>query len=76
MPVNAFMIRLPVERKSVHIVKSDDVTLKQQMQIIEGSRMLCGAILKTKKLYRKMSRHEINAAIEYAHNVNVVSMED
>jgi hypothetical protein len=60
--------------KANQIVKSDDAILKYNMQIIEGSRMLCKAILATGKVYRKMTKREIDDAIEYAENVTVVRL--
>lgn len=74
--MNGFIIRRSAELRSDQIVKSDDVTLKQQMQLIEGSRKLCRAILDTKKVYRKLTEREIDEAIEYAANVTIVKVYD
>jgi hypothetical protein len=70
--VTGFVIRKSEPLKSGQIVKSDDAILKHNMEIIEGSRMLCKAILATGKVYRKMTQKEMDDAIEYAENVTVV----
>lgn len=74
--MTGFVIRRTDPMKANQIVKSDDAILKYNMQIIEGSRMLCKAILATGKVYRNMTKREIDEAIEYAENVTVVRLDD
>lgn len=74
--MTGFVIRRTDPMKASQIVKSDDAILKHNMEIIEGSRILCKAILATGKVYRNMTRREIDEAIEYAENVTVVRVGD
>lgn len=74
--MTGFVIRRTDPMKASQIVKSDDAILKHNMEIIEGSRILCKAILATGKVYRNMTKREIDEAIEYAENVTVVRLDD
>lgn len=74
--MNGFVIRRSIEVNSSDIVKSKDTDLRNEKSLIEGSKRLCKAILDTKKVYRKMTKREIDEAIEYADNVTVVRVGD
>ena len=70
--INGFVLRRSKDVAADAIVESKDTSLKQNLGLIHGSKMLCAAILRTKKTYRRMSQQEIDSAVEYAHDVTVV----
>lgn len=51
------------------IVKQDQNLEARRQKMVDGSKALCAAILRTGKLYKPMSQAAQVEAIEYAYNV-------
>lgn len=75
MKINGFVVRRSTQISAKDIVESKDAVIKFNKMINEGSRLLCKAILDTKKLHGPLTLQKQREAIEYAYNVRICHVE-